>query len=167
MKKLLGMLGLVFGLAVASYAGTPQEAFYSGQAPLSGVTIFASTASATSLGGSTFVLTVTTPTVINSGGSSYSGRNCFTNFMVQMSSAGVFTLADNSTTKMTIYGTGLTTTGVATKDINRDHLGPICTSIGNQSVFTITFTGGNVTPASINVDGYTTYGGTTNAGPMN
>lgn len=165
MKKLLGMLGLVFGMSVAAFAGTPQEVYFQGQAPLSGATILASSSAATSIGN--LVLTISTPTAINSGGSVYNGRNCFTDITVQMSTAAVLTIQDGATVKFNLYGSGLGTTGTNTRSISRDHLGPICTSTGNQTVMTITNTGGSALNAvAINTDGYTTYGGTNNSGSM-
>lgn len=165
MKKVLSLFGLLFAMGTLAYAGTPQESYFQNQAPLSNVTILAS--SATTVGTATLTLTVSTPTVINSGGSSYNGRNCFTRFVVQLSTYSVLTVADNLTTKWTLYGAGLGTTGTNTLSLPEDHLGPWCTSAGNQSVFTITPTGGlAINPQSIMVEGYTTYGGTNNSGPM-
>lgn len=162
MKKLIAMFGLLFAMGTLAYAGTPQEAFFSGQAPLSAATILAS--SATTVGTATLTLTVSTPTVVNSA----AGRNCFTKFIVQMSTYSVLTVADNLTTKWTLYGAGLGTTGVGTLTVNEEHLGPYCTTAGNQTVFTLTPTAGlAANPQSINVEGYVTYGGTNNSGPMN
>lgn len=165
MKKYLLAFGLLFVGVAQALAGTPQEVFYQGQAALSGATILASSASVTSNGN--FTLTIATPSVINSGGSTYNGRNCFTNFSVQIPTTTVLTIADNLTTKFTLYGSSLGT-GVSTQQFNRDHLGPLCTSAGNQTVFTLTNTlGNNTVPTVINVEGYTTYGGTNNQGVMN
>lgn len=167
MRKLLAVVGLLFGVVSLSRAGTPQENYYQGQAPLSGATILASTASTTSAGAS-IALTVSTPTAINSGGSTYTGRNCFTRILVQMSTSTVLTIADGTTTKWTIYGAGLGTTGTSTLSLPEDHLGPFCTAAGDQTLFTLTNTAGlSTNPESVNVEGYTTYGGTQNAGPMN
>ena len=132
---------------------------------MSGNTILTSTASPTSVG--TYTLTVTTPAVINSGGGAYTGRNCFTKFVVQIPTTTVVTIADNNTTVWTLYGLGLGASGVNTVSLPEDHLGPWCTAAGDRTVFTLTNTGGiaNV-PTSINVEGYTTYGGTLNSGPM-
>lgn len=166
MKKLLAVFGLVLGLAGVSHAGTPQEVFYQGQAPLSGTTILASTASPTSAG-ATITLAVSSPSVINSGGGTYTGRNCFTRVLVQMSTATVLTVKDGNNTVWTIYGAGLGTTGTSTLSIPEDHLGPLCTSANNQTTFVLTNTGGSASnQESVNVEGYTTYGGTLNAGPM-
>lgn len=170
MKKWLALASLLFGLSTVSHAGTPQE---NGQYPFqaasySASTILASSASTTSAGAS-IALTVSTPTVFNSGGLSQNGRNCFTRIFVQMSTSTVLTVADNLTTKWTIYGSGLGTTGVSTLSLPEDHLGPLCTSAGNQTVFTLTNTAGLPTNAeAVNVEGYTTYGGTNGqVGPMN
>lgn len=167
MKKMIAVMGFLLGLATLSYAGTPQE---SGQVPfqtgnLSGATILAS--SATTVGTVTVTLTVSTPTVINSGGSSYNGRNCFTRFVVQMATTTVLTIADNNTTVWTINGAGIGTTGTNTLSLPEDHLGPFCTAAGDRTVFTLTPTSGiTANPTTINVEGYTTYGGTNNQGPM-
>lgn len=167
MKKALAVFGMLFGLASAGFAGTPQEVFFQGQNALSGATILTSTASTTSLGSSIFTLAIATPTAINSGGTSYSGRNCFTKFVVQIPTTTVITIADGAVTKWTIYGIGLGTTGVTTKDFVEDHLGPWCTATGNATTFVLTNTGGNAVPAVLNVEGYTTYGGVLNQGNMN
>jgi hypothetical protein len=165
MKRLLAVFGLLFGLATLSHAGTPQETFYSGQPSLSGTTILTSSASTTDL--ASLTLTIATPTVLNSGGGSYNGRNCFTKFVIQMSTGAIFAVADNGTTVMTVYGAGLGTSGSNTLSLPEDHLGPLCTASGDKTVFTIT--GGSTaspTPQAIDVEGYTTYGGTNNSGPM-
>ena len=170
MKTLLKItvaLAFIAGISAISHAGTPQE---NGQVPFqtasfSGTSILAS--SATTSGTATITLTVSTPTVINSGGGSFSGRNCFTRFVVQLSTYSVLTVLDNATTKWTFYGAGIGTTGTNTISFPEDHLGPFCTGVGNQSQFTITQTAGLVAnPASVNVEGYTTYGGVLNAGPL-
>lgn len=165
MKRYLVALVSMFGFAVFCHAGTPQENYYMGQAPLSGTTILASTASVSSAGN--FTLTVATPTVLYSGGGAYQGRNCFTKFVVQVPSTTVVTIADGDTTKWTLYGAGFGTTGTTTRELTEDHLGPFCTSTGNKTLFTLTNTGGlSTNPTALNVEGYTTYGGTLNAGPM-
>jgi hypothetical protein len=166
MKKWLGCLGLLFVVGTV-YAGTPQENYYMGQPPLSAITILASTATTTTVGASVFTLTIATPTAINSGGGTFTGRNCFTRFVVQIPTTTVLTIADNFTTKWTINGAGLGTTGTSTLVLPEDHLGPWCTAAGDQTLFTLTNIGGlAANPATLNVEGYTTYGGTLNAGPM-
>lgn len=166
--KVMAILGCIAGIASISHAGTPQE---NGQvpfqtAPFSGTTIIASSASASSAGAS-ISLTVSTPTAINSGGGTYTGRNCFTRIVVQMSSSTVLTIADTNTTKWTIYGSGLGTSGSSTLSLPEDHLGPWCTAAGDQTLFTLTNTGGlSSNPEVVDVEGYTTYGGTLNSGPM-
>lgn len=165
MKKWLAVFGLMLGFIGISRAGTPQENYYQGQTPLSGATILTSTATPTSVG--TFTLVVATPTVINSGGSTYNGRNCFTRFVVQVATGTVFTIADNNTTVWTLYGQDLGSTSPNTISLPEDHLGPFCTAAGDRTVFTLTNAVSSVgVPASINVEGYTTYGGTNNQGPM-
>lgn len=169
MKKVFIMLSMLVGLGSLGYAGTPQEAggIFQGQGNLSGATILASSAATTSVPAS-LALTVSTPTVINSGGTTYTARNCFTRILVQMSTSTVLTIADNATTKWTIYGAGLGTTGTSTLSLPEDHLGPFCTAAGDQTVFTLTNTTGlSTNPESVNVEGYTTYGGSMNQGPMN
>lgn len=169
MKRLLsglGMFGLLFALMGVAHAGTPQETYYSGQSSLSNATIYGSTASTTNLG--TYTLTIATPTAINSGGSTFNGRNCFTRFIVQIPTTTVVTIADNNTTVWTLYGLGLGASGVNTLSVNEDHLAPFCTAAGDRTVITLTTTngaGGSI-PNAFNYEGYTTYGGTLNAGPM-
>lgn len=165
MKKVFALLGLMFGLSGLSHAGTPQETYWLGQPNLSGATILVSTASASSIG--TFTLLVSTPTPINSGGSTYTGRNCFTKFVIQVPTTTVVTMDDGVSVKWTLYGVGLGASGVNTITLADDHLGPWCTSAGNQSLFTLTNTGGSSSvPLAFNAEGYTTYGGTNNQGPM-
>lgn len=164
MKKVIALIGLLLGLASISHAGTPQENLYQSQAPLSGTTIIASSASTTSA--TNLTLVVSTPTTINSGGGVYTGRNCFTRILVQMSSATVLTIQDNNTVKWTINGLGLGASGVNTLSLPEDHLGPFCTAAGDQTSFILTSTSGGVVPQTVNVEGYTTYGGTNNSGPM-
>lgn len=168
MKKLLagfGLLGALFACAGVSHAGTPAEAFYQGQAPLSGTTILGSTAATVS--NVNLVVTVSTPTsTIGSGTTSC--RNCFTRFFVQVATTAVVSLADGPTTKWTIYGTALGTTGTNSLSIPEDHLGPWCTSTGNATVISVVNTLGNgANPQVVNYEGYTQCGGTANAGPMN
>lgn len=168
MLKVMAILAIIAGISMFSQAGTPQE---NGQQPFqaasfSGTTILASSASVSSSIAS-LVLTVSTPAVINSGGGTYTGRNCFTRIVVQMSTATVLTIADNLTTKWTINGLGLGASGVNTLSLPEDHLGPFCTAAADQTVFTLTNTAGlSTNPETINVEGYTTYGGTLNSGPM-
>ena len=84
-----------------------------------------------------------------------------------MATSTVVTIADNNTTVWTIYGSGLGTTGTNTLSLPEDHLGPFCTATGDRTVFTLTGAGLITTNAqAINVEGYTTYGGTNNSGPM-
>lgn len=163
MKKLLAVFGLTLGLVGISHAGTPQETYFQGQAPLSGNTILVSSASTSS---ANITLVVSTPTAVNSGGGTYTGRNCFTRFVVQVSTAATFTVKDNNATVWTFYGLGIGASGVNTLSLPEDHLGPLCTAAGDQTSFVITNSAGSNLPESINVEGYTTYGGTLNAGVM-
>lgn len=169
MKRLIAAFVLVLTMAGLSHAGTPQE---NGGGPIlqagpySGATILTSSASANSSGNLT--LAVATPTVINSGGGSYTGRNCFTKFVIQVSTVAVVTIKDNNTTVWTIYGSALGTTGSNTLTLPEDHLGPFCTAANDQTQFVITNTAGlSVNPQAIDVEGYTTYGSTLNQGPLN
>ena len=169
MKRLLAVFGLLLGFIAIGHAGTPQE---NGQvpfqsAPFSGATIL--TSSATSIIASGLTLNVSTPSVINSGGQAINGRNCFTKFVLQIATYSVVTVADNNTTVMTIYGSGIGTTGINTLTLSEDHLGPLCTAAGDRTVFTLTNNGAPALAGNsqvINVEGYTTYGGTNNSGPM-
>lgn len=166
MKKWLGLVGLLFGLSALSYAGTPMENYYLGQAPLSNTTIIGSTASVAS--NVNLTVTVSTPTsTIGFSGGSVSCRNCFTRFVVQVPTTTVVTFQDNNTTKWTLYGVGLGASGVNTLSLPEAHLEPWCTSSGNQSSFVLTNTGGASTnPQSFSYEGYTQCGGTANAGVM-
>lgn len=164
MKKWLGLIGLLLGLSAVSYAGTPQETLFLGQSPLSQTTIIGSTASVTSA--VNLILNVSTPTAFNSGGGTYQGRNCFTRFMVQIPTTTVVTIVDNGVTKWTLYGLGLGASGVNTLSIPEAHLEPFCTAAGDATVINLTNTAGSAVPQSFNYEGYTTYGGTNNGGPM-
>jgi len=161
MKKMLAVFGLLFGMATLSHAGTPQEQgmppYQVG--PLSATSIV--TSSAAALGG-TFTLTVATPTVYNSGGGSYSGRICITKFVIQISSSSTVVIKDNNTTDWTIYGADSGVSQGQTLQLNDDHLGPFCIASGDQ--LQVAASGGVAGPESINVEGYTTYGGTNNTG---
>jgi hypothetical protein len=168
MKRLIAAFGLLlgvgFGLVTYSHAGTPQE---QGQVPyqvgpLSSTSIIASSAS--TVGGS-FTLTVATPSVYNSGGGSYSGRICITKFVIQISSSSTVVIKDNNTTDWTLYGVDLGVSQGQTLQLADDHLGPFCIASGDQ--LQVAASGGSVGAESINVEGYTTYGGTNNqGGPM-
>ena len=160
MKKYLAVFGLLFGIAAVCRAGTPQETFYQGQSPLSGVSIIGSTATPTSIGN--YTLTVATPTAVNG----VSCRNCFTKFVVQIPTTTVVAIADRDTTVWTIYGLGLGSSGVNTLSLPEDHLGPFCSTAGNKTLITLTNTAGNTVPASFNYEGYVECGGTNNAGSM-
>lgn len=164
MKKYLSLVALLFGLSGAALAGTPQTTQWQGQAPISGTTILASSTSA--LGTATVTLTVAAPTAINSGGGTYQGRNCITNWDVQMASYTILTVLNGATEVKRFYGSAVSSTG-GTIQFNRDAFAPFCTSQNSATVFVLTATLGNPTiPQSINVEGYTTYGGTNNQGSM-
>lgn len=165
MKKLFAAFGLLFGLACVSHAGTPMETYFQGQFPLSGTTVIASSAAAT---GGAFTLTVATPTAINSGGSTYTGRLCFTKFVLEVSSSAVVAFNDNSTTKWTLYGSALGTGLNNALVLSEDHLGPWCTAAGDQFSIAVTQGSGTntTTQQSVAVEGYTEFGGSENQGNM-
>src|ERR1700683_5644906 len=125
MKKYLVALGLLVGLAGISRAGTPQETYWQGQAPLSGTTIIASSSTASGSTGA-FTLTVATPTVINSGGGSYNGRICIKKFVIEVSSVATVTIKDNNTSDWTLYGAAIGTNVANTLQLTDDHLAPFC-----------------------------------------
>ena len=169
MKKYLAVLGLLFGLASLSHAGTPTDPVYPLQSPISNTSIYGSTWTTT---GSTITIAATT---FNSAGTSYSCRNCFTKFVVQLSTNSIFTVYDGTTTTAAtvehIEGfalAGSTSAGGSyTLSLPEDHLGPLCTTAGNITYLTIgsagALTGSNNT---INYEGYTNCGGTNNQGVM-
>ena len=164
MKKVLAVFGLLFGMAALSHAGTPQEngSVPNQSGPISATSIIASSASAA---GGTFSLTVATPTVFNSGGGSYNGRICITKFVIQISSSSTVLIEDNGKTDWTLYGADLGVSQGQTLQLTDDHLGPFCIASGDQ--LTVAASGGTAGAESINVEGYTTYGGINNAGgPM-
>lgn len=98
----------------------------------------------TLLGNSTGFLTLPALSKV-SGSTTYSGRNCITNLILQMTTAATFYLLDGNTTSYVIYGAGLGATGPATLSVNRDRLGPICGTAGNTMSI-------NMQPASTGVD---------------
>lgn len=171
MKRAIAVFGLLFGLGFGLsnvvHAGTPQETYYQGQPPLSANTVIASSASA---GGGAFTLTVTTPSVYNSGGGSYNGRICITKFTLQVSTVAVVSVKDNNTTDLTIYGADLGVSQASTLVLTEDHLGPFCIGAGDQLQVAVTQNAGpagTASPQSVAVEGYTNYGGTNNVGgPM-
>ena len=163
MLKIVAALGLIAGIAAISHAGTPQEAFYSGQAPLSNTTIIGSTYSATSA-----VNISTTPAAVTcSGGSAtFSGRNCFTKFFIQIPTTTVVSILDGGTTVQTILGSAIGTTGTNSLTLTEDHLGPMCHTAGNATTFNMVNTSGVALPQVFNFEGYTSCGGTSNKGPL-
>lgn len=165
MKKLLGIIALVFGVVSLSHAGTPVEHFYMGQPPLSNTTIIKSTNTSTQVN----VTMSVAPGTVSNGGSSISCRNCFTRFFVQESTNVVLNILDGGTTDYAINGIALGASGVNTLNIVEDHLGPLCFTTGNTTTFNAVVTGaftGTANPISVTAEGYTNCGGTNNAGPM-
>lgn len=159
MRKLLAVAVLMCGVYGLSHAGTPQETYFQSQFPFSNVSIVGSTVSVSAA--VSLTKTVAAPTCPNGA----SGRNCFTNFIVQVPTTTIITFLDGTTTTYSLAGVGLASSGVNTLQINRDHLGPLCTSVGNSSSFVLTATGGvSTNPQGINYEGYTNCGGSNNAG---
>lgn len=163
MKKLLGMLGLLFGVIVLSHAGTPQETFYMGQPPLSNTTIYGSTFTSTSP-----ITTIPSPTCYIGGSTTSPGRVCLTKEIVQISTAAVFYALDAGTTVQYVQGFALsgssTATGANTISIPEDHLGPLCFTAGNTVTLSVVGSGVPGLNNAINYEGYTTCGGTSNKG---
>lgn len=165
LTKYVAVFALLLGIVGVSHAGTPQETYFPSQFPLSGTTILASSASAA---GGAFSLTIATPSVNNSGGGSFNGRICITKFELQLSSVAIVTIADNLTTKWTLYGADLGVSQANTLLINEEHLAPFCITTGDQMVISVTQGAGaaGANAQAIDVEGYTTYGGDRNAGNM-
>lgn len=165
MKKLLGILGLLFGFATIGFAGAPQEQPLPGQLPYSNSTVAVSTASTSSVPNLT--VTVAPGTIFN--GASVSCRNCFTNFTVQIPTTTVLSVLDltTGTTFYSINGLGLGSSGVNTLSVPRDHLGPLCGVVGNSTQFNMVNTSGAPgLPQVLNVEGYTVCGTPNQGGVM-
>lgn len=127
MKKLLMSSALLVGVWAVVHAGLPldqnsvnnQEAFW--DTPLQAVST------------GTVVLPVITK---YSGGTTYSGRYCFTNLTIELTSASTFYLLDGGTTAYAIYGAGMATNpGII--QVNRERLGPLCTTAGNTATISV------------------------------
>jgi hypothetical protein len=171
MRKVLAVVGLLFGFSAISHAGIPVEAYYQGQAPLSNASIIMSTW--TQLGGTGVQTTLTVskaPGTVSNGGANITCRNCFTRFLIQESTQVVTTILDGGTTDYVISGIGLGTTGVSTLSLPEDHLGPVCFTAGNTTTIIMTPSGGgeveNTAPLSVTAEGYTQCGGVNNQGVM-
>src|SRR5262245_39343257 len=103
MKKLLAIVGLMFGWVGLSHAGIPVETYFMGQAPLSNASVIMSTFTCPGCSQTTISVS-TAPGTVNNGGASISCRNCFTRFFVQMSTNVVLNILDGSTTNYAIQG---------------------------------------------------------------
>lgn len=158
-RYIVGLLAL-FGIAVA-YAGTPQESYFSGAAPLSNTTIVGSTA--TTAGTASLTVSLA-PGIVNGNAC----RNCFTDFTIQIPTTSIVNVLDGATTSFVLYGAGLGTTGTNTRSITRDHIGPMCFTAGNTTTINLVGSAGGAAanPQVVNYEGYTNCGGTNNAGPM-
>lgn len=164
MKKVLGLLGLLFGFVTIGHAGTPVENYYMGQAGLSNTTINVSSAS--TAGAANLLITVANSSSTIGGGTT-SCRTCFTRYVVQISSTTVFQVLDGGTTIYTIDGADSGVTPPSTFILPEDHLGPMCLTVGNTAFLKATQTAtGSANHTVINAEGYTYCGGTANAGPM-
>lgn len=159
MKKLLLSFTLAIGLFAVIHAATPLDQPYLGQAgPYSNTTLFIST-----LGVSGASILNTFPSITKTqGGTTYSGRNCVTNMILQLSFGSTFYALDGGTTIYTIAGNALgsTTTSTAagyttTLQITRDHLGPICGAAGNTMTFSVPAPSIATPNNAINIEGYT------------
>ena len=152
MKRLIAVIGLLFGLGVVAMAGTPQEITQNG--PYTNSSIYGSTITA---GAASLILAA--PTSKNG----VPGRYCFNNIQVVAANTIDVYFVDGSTTPTNtnnIVVAGLTTSTANT--IMTPHLEPICFTAGNQAGIYATGV------STISYDGYITYGGaggsSTNAG---
>jgi len=163
MKKWFALFGLLLGLSSMVYAGTPQENFYVGQAPLSNTSLWTSTASTNASSN----LTLAVAPAAGAGATASQCRVCATKFIIQIPTTTVVSILDGGTTNYTIFGVGLGTSSVSTLVLPEDHLGPLCASTGNTMNINLVNTAGlSTTPQAFNFEGYTTCGGTANKGPM-
>lgn len=168
MKKYLAVLGLLFGLASLSHAGTPTDPVYPPAGPVSNTSIYGSTWTTT---GSTITIPATT---FNSGGTTYNCRTCFTKLIVQLSTAAQFNVYDGTTTvaatALHVEGYQLfassNAAGSATLSLPEDHLGPLCTTAGNITYLAISGTAVGSINNVQDYEGYTNCGGTNNQGVM-
>ena len=167
MKKLLLTSGLFCGLLFAvgtARATTPLDQGANLQGAYSNTSIWVSSTSATNA-----TATITLSSVpFNSGGGSFPGRNCITDFHVEMSTASIFYILDGGTTDYYGYGANnVPWSGATASVLNKhlDHLGPVCGTGGNAMTIkipnvTLTTAGTNV----IEVEGYTFIGYQANGG---
>jgi hypothetical protein len=152
MKRIIVLCGMLLVGGVL-HAGTPLDQgaqTYAG--PYSNTTL---------LGNSTGFFTL--PAVSkSSGGTTYSGRNCLTRIIAQLSTSSTFYLLDGNTTSYVIYGQGLGSSGVNTLNVSEDHLGPLCGTAGNTMTLNLApaSTSGNV----VDYEGFTYVAPFVNAG---
>lgn len=165
MKKMLSVMALLLGMASLSHAGTPRETFFQNQFPMSNSSIVISTYT-----GSGAVQTSLSMSQAPGSVNGSSCRNCFTRFYVQMSTNVVLNVVDGLSAGTTVYlinGVGLGASGVNSLNLAEDHLGPLCLTAGNTTVFnavaTVPFVG-TASPVAVNVEGYTDCGGSNNKG---
>lgn len=164
MKRVLAVLGLLFGVAGFSHAGIPVENYYMGQPGLSNTSINVSSASTVGSANLTITVVNSSSTI---GGGTTGCRICFTKYVAQISSTTVFQVLDGGTTIYTIDGADSGVTPPSTFILPEDHLGPMCLTVGNTALIKATQTAtGNANHTVINAEGYTYCGGTANAGPM-
>jgi hypothetical protein len=140
-------------------AGTPQEQ----GAQLSGRFFHSAIAgSTTTTNGVPIQFSIAAPSQSTSGGQTISYQNCFTKFLVQISSLSVFQVYDGATTTVPVinlFGSGLGSGASNTISLPEDHLGPLCTSLNNATTIVIsTGSSGSVTNQNQGVswEGYTT-----------
>lgn len=165
MKKLLVACAMLFFVGKL-HAAVPTDQITTGNA-IQNTTIWGSSV-AVSGGAAQLVFPATTKTV---GSSTINGRNCLTNLTVQLSVNSTFYIIDggvtSSATNYVLFGTGLGTSGTQTRDVTRDHLGPICGSAGNALTVLIPAPGVATVNNQISAEGYTYYSPFLNGGLNN
>ena len=167
MKKVILALALLVGVVVISKAGIPitqplppqQGSYYDSS-------LWSSTAPAA---GSLGTITFAAPSSRNSGGSSYSGQNCLTRLMVQISTSITVNVLDGATTNYQIIGLALGSSGQNTFNLLENGLEPLCATYGNSMTIDMSLSSGSgVTNANfvnvINAEGYIRYAPNINAG---
>lgn len=170
MKRLLGMiglLGLMVGITGLLHAGSVQDVALPGSGAVK-VHSLIQGSSTTVASAAPTSLAVTAATAFNSAGQSFNYQNCFTKFVVQMSTQSSFTVYDGpvvtTNAVLNVYG-GFLGTGVGnTISLPEDHLGPLCLTAGNTTNLAISTNsvvqGATSSSAgnTINYEGYTTCG---------
>ena len=173
MKKLVSVAVMLWmGLASLSYAGIPIAQPYQGSGPYWDATIKGST-NPTS-GTPAFVVLPTLSKV--SGSTTYSGRNCLTRLVLQLSYGSTFYLLDSGTTIYQIEGSGIGTSttslatgqafpgNVGTFNLSWGELGPYCGTAGSSMTLGIPAPA-QATPSNIiNYEGFTFYPYSANSG---